>query len=87
LLGYVHSLMAQIAETTLATGHATVEKRLARWLLMAADRSGKRNLPVTHEQLSRALAARRSGITLALHILVARHRGFDELSQSRIGRS
>jgi hypothetical protein len=31
------SFMAQIAETTLATGHATIEQRLARWLLMAVE--------------------------------------------------
>jgi CRP-like cAMP-binding protein len=73
LLGYVHSLMAQIAETTLATGHAKIEQRLARWLLMAADRCGTLKLPVTHEQLSRSLAVRRSGITVALHMLESRH--------------
>jgi CRP-like cAMP-binding protein len=73
MLAYVHVLLGQIAETTLATGHAKIEQRLARWLLMAADRCGRRKLPVTHEQLSRSLAVRRSGITVALHMLESRH--------------
>jgi CRP-like cAMP-binding protein len=72
LLAYVHSLMAQVAETALATGHAKIEQRLARWLLMAADRCGRPKLPVTHEQLARSLAVRRSGITVALHMLESR---------------
>jgi CRP-like cAMP-binding protein len=73
MLNHVHSLMAQIAETTLATGHAKIEQRLARWLLLAADRCGSFKLPITHEQLSRSLAVRRSGITVALHMLESRH--------------
>ena len=72
VLSYVHSLMAQISQTTLATGHAKIEQRLARWLLMATDRCGSRTLPITHEQLSRSLAVRRSGITVALHMLESR---------------
>jgi CRP-like cAMP-binding protein len=72
MLGHVHSLMAQIAETTLATGHSKIEHRLARWLLMASDRCGTNKLPITHEQLSQSLAVRRSGITVALHMLESR---------------
>ena len=73
VLGYVHSLIAQVAETTVVTGHAKIEHRLARWLLMAAERCGTHKLPITHEQLSRSLAVRRSGITVALHMLESRH--------------
>ena len=73
MLAYVHSQMAQLAETILSTGHAKIEQRLARWLLMAADRCATRKLPITHEQLSRSLAVRRSGITVALHMLESRH--------------
>jgi CRP-like cAMP-binding protein len=72
VLAYIHSLMAQLAETALSTGHAKIEQRLARWLLMAADRCGTLKLPVTHEQLARSLAVRRSGITVALHMLESR---------------
>jgi CRP-like cAMP-binding protein len=72
LLRYVHAFLAQVAETALSTGHAKIEQRLARWLLMAAERCGTTKLPVTHEHLSRALAVRRSGITVALHMLESR---------------
>ena len=72
LLRHMHGFIAQIAETALATGHATIEQRLARWLLMAAGRCGKTKLAVTHEHLARALAVRRSGITVALHALESR---------------
>jgi len=73
LLRYVQALIEQIAQTTLATGHAKIEQRVARWLLMAAARGRTSRLEVTHEHLSQALAVRRSGITVALHMLEARH--------------
>jgi CRP-like cAMP-binding protein len=69
LLRYVRQLMEEMAQTALATGHGTIEQRLARWLLTAASRSGRNRLEITHEQLSRLLAVRRSGITVALHML------------------
>lgn len=72
LLRYVHAIMAEVAATTLATGHAKIEQRVARWLLIAADRCGTHKLAVTHDQLSKALAVRRSGITVALHMLESR---------------
>ena len=72
LLRYVHALTAQMAQTALATGHGKIEQRVARWLLMAAQRSNTQRLEVTHEHLSQVLAVRRSGITVALHMLEAR---------------
>jgi CRP-like cAMP-binding protein len=72
LLRYVHALIAQMAQTALATGHAKIEQRVARWLLMAAQRCNTQRLEVTHEHLSQVLAVRRSGITVALHMLEAR---------------
>jgi len=72
LLRYVHALMAQMAQTALATGHGKIEQRVARWLLMAAQRCNTQRLEVTHEHLSQVLAVRRSGITVALHMLEAR---------------
>jgi hypothetical protein len=39
---------------------------------MASERCATPRLSVTHEQLSRALAVRRSGITVALHMLESR---------------
>jgi len=46
-----------------------VEQRLAHWLLLLHDRSGNDVLSLTHEFLSRMLASRRAGITVAMGAL------------------
>jgi CRP-like cAMP-binding protein len=45
---------------------------LARWLLMAQDRSDDHALPLTHEFLSMMLGVRRPGVTIALQFLEGR---------------
>jgi len=65
----VHMLTEEMAQIALATGHGTIDQRVARWLLAAGVRSDSRHLEVTHEHLSRVLGVRRSGITVALHVL------------------
>lgn len=72
LLRYVHLLLDQISFNTLAIGQANIEQRLARWLLMAADRLGAEMIAVTHNVLAQALGVRRSGITVSLHMLESR---------------
>jgi CRP-like cAMP-binding protein len=42
-----------------------VNERLARWLLMCADRVGSNQLPLTQEFLAQMLATRRSSVTVA----------------------
>jgi CRP-like cAMP-binding protein len=46
-----------------------VEERLARWLLMCADRIKSSELPLTQEFLSQMLGTRRSSVTVAAGIL------------------
>jgi CRP-like cAMP-binding protein len=46
-----------------------VESRLARWLLMSADRVGTPSLGLTQEVLGQMLGARRSSVTVAAGIL------------------
>jgi CRP-like cAMP-binding protein len=46
-----------------------VEERLARWLLMSADRIGSNSLPLTQEFLAQMLGTRRSSVTVAAGIL------------------
>jgi CRP-like cAMP-binding protein len=82
LLHFVHAFMIQTAHTALSNGTATVEERLARWLLMAQDRLGGDEVPLTHEFLSLMLGVRRAGVTVALNQL--ERKGFIRLSRGRI---
>ena len=74
--------MNQTANTSLSNGTATLEERLARWLLMANDRLRGDEIPLTHEFLSLMLGVRRSGVTVALNYLESR--GLISLARRRI---
>ncbi|MBB5695379.1 Crp/Fnr family transcriptional regulator [Muricoccus pecuniae] len=65
LLRYALVYHGQVARTAACNGHHSVSQRLARWLLMAHDRSDGNSFPVTHELLSHMLAVRRAGVTVA----------------------
>jgi CRP-like cAMP-binding protein len=66
LFSYVHALLVQNAQTTLCSARHSLEERLSRWLLLAADRLDDRVIPVTHEMLSVILGVRRASITTTL---------------------
>jgi len=68
LLLYANAFVNQLAQGAVANGLGTIDERLARWLLMAADRMDGSPLPITHEELAAALAVRRSGVSVALKI-------------------
>ncbi|WP_332055580.1 response regulator [Reyranella sp.] len=72
LLRSVDRFISQLARNALATGYGTIEQRLARRLLMTSIRLGTKSLALTHDSLSRVLAVRRSGVTVALHMLESR---------------
>lgn len=69
---YVRAFWIQVSYTAWSNGHSTIEERLARWLLMVADRCGG-TFNITHEYISIMLAVRRSGVTVALHVLEGEH--------------
>ncbi len=69
LLRYAHAFLMQTTQTALANGRSKIEERLARWLLLAADRVDGNELPLTHEFLAIMLGVRRSGVTVALQAL------------------
>jgi CRP-like cAMP-binding protein len=46
-----------------------VEERLARWLLMSADRIGSNSVPLTQELIAQMLGTRRSSVTVAAGML------------------
>ena len=72
LLKYVQTFMVQTTHTAIANARAHIDQRLARWILMAQDRTGDKTLPLTHEFLALMLGVRRSGVTEALQSLKRR---------------
>jgi CRP-like cAMP-binding protein len=77
---YAHAFSVQTTNTAIANGRGKIEERLARWLLMARDRADSDDIALTHEFLSLMLGVRRSGVTVALHLLekqgaIHAHRG------------
>jgi CRP-like cAMP-binding protein len=63
LLGYTQALLMQLGIVAGCNRLHHMEERLARWLLMSADRSGCDELPLTHEFISMMLGTRRAGVT------------------------
>ncbi len=73
LMRYVQVYIVQVSSTASANGTFTVEQRLARWILMAQDRSDGHELALTHDFLSLMLGVRRPGVTVATHVLEGEH--------------
>jgi CRP-like cAMP-binding protein len=71
-LAFTRGFMNQVSNTALSNGTASVEERLARWLLMAHDRLAGDEITLTHEFLSLMLGVRRAGVTVALNALERR---------------
>ena len=69
LLKFVQAFMVQTAQTAIANARAHINQRLARWILMAHDRTRENTLPLTHEFLALMLGVRRAGVTEALQSL------------------
>jgi len=64
---YAYVWSVTLAQTPLANARASLDERLARWLLMAHDRSDGDEIYLTHEFLSLMLGTRRAGVTTALN--------------------
>jgi CRP-like cAMP-binding protein len=69
LLRYTLAFNVQVAQTAACNGRHQIEQRLARWMLMAHDRSEGDGFPMTHEFLSMMLGVRRAGVTVAAGVL------------------
>jgi CRP-like cAMP-binding protein len=82
ILRYAMAFNVQVTMTAACNGRHLVEQRLARWLLMAHDRTGGDEFAMTHEFLSMMLAVRRAGITVAAGSL--QRAGYIRYEQGRI---
>jgi CRP-like cAMP-binding protein len=66
---YAVVLGMQVAQTAACNRLHDVGQRLARWLLMAADRVSRPALPITHDFLATMLGTDRPSVSLAAKIL------------------
>ncbi|UAJ12285.1 Crp/Fnr family transcriptional regulator [Glacieibacterium megasporae] len=65
-LAYVQVFTIQVATSAIAYARYSIDKRLARWILMCGDRVGDSNIGLTHEALSIMLGVRRASVTVAV---------------------
>lgn len=79
---YTHVVTTQLAQTAVCNRFHVVEQRLARWLLMSADRARSLNFAVTHAFLAMILGVRRVGVTQAAQALS--DRGLIEYARGRM---
>lgn len=62
---YMTAVIAQLGRAAGCNRFHRVEQRVARWLLMTADRGRSPNFSMTHEHVAAALGVRRVGVTNA----------------------
>ena len=63
LLRYTQGFITQIAQTAACNRAHHVEGRLAKWLLMCADRAQSKELRLTQEFIATMLGTRRAGVS------------------------
>jgi CRP-like cAMP-binding protein len=66
---YAQGFVTQISQSTACNRLHSAEQRLARWLLICRDRTGRNELPMTHETMALMLGVRRATVTEAAGLL------------------
>ena len=61
---FAQALFGFVAQSTACNAMHSVEQRLARWLLMAQDRMGSNDFPLTQEFVAMMLGASRPTVTV-----------------------
>ena len=69
LLRYALAFQAQVTMTAGCNARHAIEQRLSRWLLIAHDRAGMDEFPITHEFMAMMLGVRRPGVSVAAGVL------------------
>ncbi|MGI8556444.1 MAG: Crp/Fnr family transcriptional regulator [Pyrinomonadaceae bacterium] len=64
ILQYVYSFIAQISQNAACLCHHTIEKRLARWLLMFDDRAEAEKLVLTQQFIAQMLGVHRPSVSV-----------------------
>lgn len=71
ILAFQHQVLAQVGQSAVCNRFHTARQRLARWLLTTADKTGVRDLPLTHEFIAHMVGGPRSAVTEAASALRA----------------
>lgn len=66
---FTHSLMAQISQSAVCFRFHQVEARLARWLLMTADRMHSNDFQITQDFMANMLGVRREAVSKSAVVL------------------
>ena len=69
LMAYSQLVMHQLAQSAVCNRFHTSVQRLARWLLLTAERAEAQRLELTHEYLAQMVGAPRSAVTAAASAL------------------
>lgn len=69
LLRFTHVFMLQMGRTIVSSLAHSIERRMARWILLYHDRVRADEIRMTHEEFRLMLGVRRSSVTDALHRL------------------
>ena len=79
---FIYLQMIQIAQSVLCGRLHSVETRMARWMLTAADRTESESILITQEFLAQMLGSRRSTVTVAAGEL--QRQGLIDYSRGRV---
>lgn len=66
---YLHAFIGQISQNAACLSYHTIERRLARWLLMFHDRADSETMEMTQEFISQMLGVHRPSVSKSAHKL------------------
>lgn len=73
LSNYAMRALTRYLDSAVCAATLSIERRVAQWISRYGGVLRNDSLPVTHQQMASALGVRRSGVTVALHVLEGEH--------------